>query len=165
MYAVGASTMDCLFLADKAEGPLLAGRADGVQPRFLEILHSRGLAEEVHEEGPLLDHTVIYKDGQKLYYNRSHQSDSRYQGLHIITQGQIERIYIRIYYDTRDLLSDVPLLIRSRRKIQDTGLIQCGLRSGTKRLARRRLFVQSFLWVPMEQEAVYESSWTYPLMA
>ncbi|KAL9576491.1 MAG: hypothetical protein Q9212_007054 [Teloschistes hypoglaucus] len=90
-----SNEVDVLICGDKAEGPLLAGRADGVQPRFLEILHSWDLAEEVHEEGPLLDHTVIYKDGQKLYYNRSHQSDSRYRGLHIITQGQIERIYIR----------------------------------------------------------------------
>ena len=81
--------------ADKAEGPLLAGRADGVQPRFLELLHSWGLAQEVHEEGPIIDRTVIYKDGKKLFNEKSHQSDSRYRGLHIITQGQLERIYIR----------------------------------------------------------------------
>jgi len=74
---------------------LLAGRADGVQPRFLETLHSWGLADEVREEGPLIERTAIYKDGKKLLFNRSHQSDSRYRGLHIITQGQIERIYIR----------------------------------------------------------------------
>ena len=80
---------------DKAESPLLAGRADGVQPRFLELLHSWGLAQEVHEEGPIIESTVIYKDGKKLFYDRSHQSDSRYRGLHIITQGQLERIYIR----------------------------------------------------------------------
>jgi phenol 2-monooxygenase len=80
---------------DKAAAPLIAGRADGVQPRFLETLHSWGLADEVHEEGPLIERTAIYKDGKKLLFNRSHQSDSRYRGLHIITQGQIERIYIR----------------------------------------------------------------------
>jgi phenol 2-monooxygenase (NADPH) len=74
---------------------LIAGRADGVQPRFLEILHSWGLADEVSEEGPLIERTAIYKDGKKLLFSRSHQSDSRYRGLHIITQGQIERIYIR----------------------------------------------------------------------
>ena len=81
--------------SDKAETPLLAGRADGVQPRFLETLHSWGLAEEVHEEGPIIESTAIYKDGKKLVYDRSHQSDSRYRGLHIITQGQLERVYIR----------------------------------------------------------------------
>ncbi|MCJ1432695.1 hypothetical protein MMC27_002052 [Xylographa pallens] len=80
---------------DKADAPLLAGRADGVQPRFLEALHSWGLAEEVAEEGPIIESTAIYKDGKKLVYDRSHQSDSRYRGLHIITQGQLERIYIR----------------------------------------------------------------------
>ena len=74
---------------------MIAGRADGVQPRFLETLHSWGLATEVHEEGPLIERTAIYKDGQKLMFNTSHQSDSRYRGLHIITQGQLERIYVR----------------------------------------------------------------------
>lgn len=54
-----------------------------------------GLAPEIHEEGPLIERTAIYKDGKKLLFNRSHQSDSRYRGLHVITQGQIERIYIR----------------------------------------------------------------------
>lgn len=80
---------------DKAPTPLIAGRADGVQPRFLETLHSWGLSNEVHEEGPIIERTAIYKDGKKLLFTRSHQSDSRYRGLHIITQGQIERIYIR----------------------------------------------------------------------
>lgn len=37
----------------------------------------------------------MYKDGKKLIFRTSHQSDSRYRGLHIITQGQLERIYIR----------------------------------------------------------------------
>lgn len=82
-------------IEDKAAAPLLAGRGDGVQPRFLEILHSWGLATEVHEEGPLIDRTAIYKDGKRLLFNSSHQSDSRYRGLHIITQGQLERICIR----------------------------------------------------------------------
>ena len=53
------------------------------------------MADEITEEGPLIERTAIYKDGKKLLFNRSHQSDSRYRGLHIITQGQIERIYIR----------------------------------------------------------------------
>lgn len=83
------------YYIDKADGPLAAGRADGVQPRFLEILNTWGLAEEVHEEGPIIERTAIYKDGKKLFFNRSHQSDSRYRGLHVITQGQIERIFIR----------------------------------------------------------------------
>ena len=91
------SKVEALFndLADKAAQPLAAGRADGVQPRFLEILHSWGLATEVHEEGPLIERTAIYKDGKRLMFNTSHQSDSRYRGLHIITQRQLERIYVR----------------------------------------------------------------------
>ncbi|KAL9039242.1 MAG: hypothetical protein Q9180_002642, partial [Flavoplaca navasiana] len=82
-------------------------RADGVQPRFLELLHSWGLAAEVHEEGPLIERTAIYKDGRKLLFTRSHQSDSRYRGLHIITQGQLEHVYIR------DLLRHHMLVERS----------------------------------------------------
>jgi phenol 2-monooxygenase (NADPH) len=66
-----------------------------VQPRFLESLACWGLEHEVQEEGPLIERTAIYKDGKLLHFGGSHQSDSRYRGLHIITQGQIERIYIR----------------------------------------------------------------------
>lgn len=80
---------------DKASTPLIAGRADGVQPRYLETLACWGLASEVREEGPLIERTALYKDGKLLHFGESHQSDSRYRGLHIITQGQIERIYIR----------------------------------------------------------------------
>ena len=82
-------------IVDNSETPLIAGRADGVQPRFLEVLNSWGLANEVAEEGPIIERTAIYKNGRKLLFGRSHQSDSRYRGLHVITQGQIERIYIR----------------------------------------------------------------------
>lgn len=74
---------------------MIAGRADGVQPRFLETLGTWGLATEVHEEGPLIERTAIYQNGKVLHHGRSHQSDSRYRGLHIITQGQIERIFVR----------------------------------------------------------------------
>lgn len=85
----------CSLSLDKADAPLIAGRADGVQPRFLETLATWGLAQEVAEEGPLIERTAVYKDGKKLLFGPSHQSDSRYRGLHIITQGQVERIYIR----------------------------------------------------------------------
>jgi phenol 2-monooxygenase (NADPH) len=61
----------------------------------METVAMWGLAPEISEEGPLIERTAIYKDGKKLLFYRSHQSDSRYRGLHVITQGQIERIYIR----------------------------------------------------------------------
>lgn len=66
-----------------------------MQPRFLETVAKWGLADEVAEEGPLIEATAMYKDGERLLFTRSHQSDSRYRGLHVITQGQVERIYIR----------------------------------------------------------------------
>lgn len=80
---------------DKADTSLKIGRANGVHPRFLETAGMWGVAQEIAEEGPLIDRTAIYKDGQKLLFNQSHQSDSRYKGLHIITQAQIEKIYVR----------------------------------------------------------------------
>ncbi|KAK4145921.1 FAD binding domain-containing protein [Dichotomopilus funicola] len=91
----------------KADAPLAAGCADGVQPRFLETVAKWGLAAEIQEEGPLIERTAIYKDGEKLLFNRSHQSDSRYRGLHVITQGQIERVYLR------DLLRHQTIVERS----------------------------------------------------
>ncbi len=84
--------------SDKADAPLIAGRGDGLQPRFLESLHALGLAQEAHEEGPLCESSFVYKDGHKLYQDRAFQSDSRYRGVHIITQGQLERIYVRDLY-------------------------------------------------------------------
>jgi phenol 2-monooxygenase len=93
---------------DKADAPLAAGRADGVQPRFLETIAKWGLAAEIQEEGPIIERTAMYMNGEKLLFNRSHQSDSRYRGLHVITQGQIERIYIR------DLLRHRCIVERSR---------------------------------------------------
>jgi phenol 2-monooxygenase len=84
-----------LSRSDKAEAPTLTGRADGLQPRALEHLHAWGLSSEFTEEGPLLDSTVLFRNGVKLFHNFSSQSDSRYKGVHVITQGQVEKIYIR----------------------------------------------------------------------
>ncbi|KAL9060463.1 MAG: hypothetical protein Q9162_000636 [Coniocarpon cinnabarinum] len=96
-------------IIDAGERPLLAGRADSVQPRYIEVLQSWGLAEEVADEGPLINSTAFYKDGKKLMYGRSQQSDSRYRGLSGMTQGQLERIYVR------DLLRHRSLVERSTR--------------------------------------------------
>lgn len=86
---------DYFFSSDKLPTPLIAGRANGVQPRYLETIGLWGLASEVLEEGPLIQQTAIYKDGKLLHFGYSHMSDSRYRGLHVITQAQIERILIR----------------------------------------------------------------------
>ncbi|GFF23767.1 phenol 2-monooxygenase [Aspergillus udagawae] len=107
-------------IIDKASGPLLAGRADGVQPRFLETLGTWGLAEEVAEEGPLIERTAIYKNGKPLLHSRSHQSDSRYRGLHVITQGQIERIYVRDLYRHKVLVDRTTVL--KEYKVEDNQL-------------------------------------------
>ncbi|KAJ5825715.1 hypothetical protein N7474_002853 [Penicillium riverlandense] len=82
-------------IIDKSNTPCLSGRADGVHPRALELLHSWGLAHEVSEEGPILNSTVLFRNGVKLFHGFSSTCDSRYKGIHIITQGQMERIYIR----------------------------------------------------------------------
>lgn len=68
----------------------------------------------------MIERTAIYKDGEKLLFNRSHQSDSRYRGLHVITQGQIERIYLR------DLLRHQVIVERSRSLAQfDVDVAKC----------------------------------------
>ncbi|KAI0574901.1 FAD binding domain-containing protein [Pyrenophora tritici-repentis] len=81
-------------IVDKAETPTLTGRADGLQPRAVEHLHAWGLSSEFTEEGPLLSSTVLFRNGVKLVHDAM-PCDSRYRGSHIITQGQIEKIYIR----------------------------------------------------------------------
>ncbi|KAL7267927.1 hypothetical protein RUND412_009468 [Rhizina undulata] len=94
-------------IVDKAPTPLISGRADALQPRYLETLHHWGLAKEVLDEGPLLNYTTIYKDGQKILFKQAWNSDSRYRGLSITTQGQVERIFIR------DLLRHQKVIERS----------------------------------------------------
>ncbi|RYO89438.1 hypothetical protein DL766_006783 [Monosporascus sp. MC13-8B] len=82
-------------IVDKAEGPCHSGRADAIQPRALEYLRSWGLVQEVLGEGPLLNKTVLYRNGVKLFHGHSSMCDSRYRGISTITQGQVERIYVR----------------------------------------------------------------------
>ncbi|KAK3369737.1 FAD binding domain-containing protein [Lasiosphaeria ovina] len=82
-------------IVDKAAAPCLSGRADGLQPRAVEYLQSWGVGHEAAEVGPLLDSTVLYRNGVKLFHDHSSTCDSRFKGIHIITQGQIEKIYIR----------------------------------------------------------------------
>ena len=66
-------------ILDKGKEPLIAGRADGVLPRYLETLSTWGLSTEVADEGPIIERTAIWKDGQVMHHDRSHQSDSRYK--------------------------------------------------------------------------------------
>ena len=80
---------------DKAQAPLLAGRADCLQPRSFEFLHSWGLAEEILHEGPFLNHTCLYKDGELLAQGPSPTCDSRYPGCFVAAQGVLEKMYIR----------------------------------------------------------------------
>jgi phenol 2-monooxygenase len=46
-------------------------------------------------EHSLLNSTEIYRNGVQLFHSHEPTSDSRYQGATVITQGQMERIYIR----------------------------------------------------------------------
>ncbi|KAH6839458.1 FAD binding domain-containing protein [Chaetomium sp. MPI-CAGE-AT-0009] len=82
-------------IVDKADAPCLSGRADGLQPRALEYLQAWGVGHEASEQGPLLNSTVLYRNGVKLFHGPSSFCDSRYRGIHITTQGQVEKIYIR----------------------------------------------------------------------
>ncbi|KAL4935591.1 hypothetical protein BDV06DRAFT_228679 [Aspergillus oleicola] len=82
-------------IIDKARTPCLSGRADAIHPRSLELLHSWGVGHEATEEGPLINSTAVYSKGVRLIHSNHPTSDSRYKGAHVITQGQLERIYIR----------------------------------------------------------------------
>lgn len=37
----------------------------------------------------------MWKDGRNLVFGNSHQSDSRYRGLHVTTQPVVEQVYLR----------------------------------------------------------------------
>ncbi|KAH6623079.1 hypothetical protein F5144DRAFT_582317 [Chaetomium tenue] len=82
-------------IVDKADAPCLSGRADGLQPRALEYLQTWGVGHEASEQGPLLNSTVLYRNGVKLFHGPSSFCDSRFKGIHITTQGQVEKVYIR----------------------------------------------------------------------
>ncbi|KAL4794243.1 FAD binding domain-containing protein [Aspergillus venezuelensis] len=82
-------------IVDKAKTPCLSGRADAIHPRSLELLHSWGIGHEATEEGPLINSTAVYSKGVRLIHSNHPTSDSRYKGAHVITQGQLERVYIR----------------------------------------------------------------------
>ncbi|KAF2004770.1 FAD binding domain-containing protein [Amniculicola lignicola CBS 123094] len=93
---------------DKNEAPTICGKADAIQPRALELLNSWGLAQEMSEEGPILNSTVLFRNGVKLFHGPSSQCDSNYRGIHVITQGQVEKVYIR------DLLRNKAIVERGK---------------------------------------------------
>ncbi|KAL9938004.1 hypothetical protein V8E36_003549 [Tilletia maclaganii] len=99
-------------ILDKSPTPLIAGRGNGVQPRFLEIAQLWGLQSEFTEVGPIIEHTAIYMDGECKLYTSSHLSESPFKGLHLVTQPQIERILIR---DLRrhEILVERPVVMTS----------------------------------------------------
>ncbi|PWN39817.1 hypothetical protein IE81DRAFT_257064 [Ceraceosorus guamensis] len=82
-------------IVDKAAESLDVGRADAVQPRVLEIMKQLGLLNELLATGPLIDHTILYKDGKCLVFRPSHASPSEFQYLQVITQPEVERLLIR----------------------------------------------------------------------
>jgi len=87
-----------LRILDKSPHPLVVGRADSLQPRTMEVLAQIGLGEEVFALGPRIEHTVVYKDGKKQIFAESHQSNARecrWQGLHDVTQTEMEHALIR----------------------------------------------------------------------
>ncbi|BCS28307.1 uncharacterized protein APUU_61355S [Aspergillus puulaauensis] len=103
-------------IIDKASSPCLSGRADAVHPRALELIHAWGLAHEATEEGPLINSTAVYSNGVKLFHSNHPTSDSRYKGAHVITQGQLERIYIR------DLLRH-QIVVERETLVQEFGVL------------------------------------------
>ena len=103
----------------------------------------------MHEEGPLIERTAIYKNGKKLLFAKSHQSDSRYRGLHIITQGQIERIYIRdllrhhALVERETTLKDFKVESKDREERYPVQATLRNERSGKKESVRAKFLVAS----------------------
>ena len=94
--AVGLARQGISFrIVDKAETALLSGRADGLQPRSCEYLQSWGLVKEAVNEGPNINTSVVFRNGVKLGHGTNASCGDRYSGVNIITQGQLEKVYIR----------------------------------------------------------------------
>ncbi|THH15949.1 hypothetical protein EW146_g4605 [Bondarzewia mesenterica] len=112
-----------LRILDKSLHPLPAGRADGLQPRSMEVFEQMGLGEEVYAVGPRVEHTVVYKDGKKVLYGESHQApgiESHYQGLHAVTQTEVEHLLIRDLV-RHDVLVERPCTATSYKFDEEAG--------------------------------------------
>lgn len=109
-----------MFRLDKAEASLLSGRADAIQPRSLEYLQNWGLVSEFADEGPFLDVTAMFKDGTKMFCGPTFTSDSRFRGLHVISQAQVEKIYIRDLMRHRVLIERSTVIDRFEVKDETT---------------------------------------------
>ena len=67
-----------------------------MHPRTLELLDAWGLADEIANEGPLLNRFTLHHDGVTLANTSTVPTETtKNRGLHVAAQGQIERIYIR----------------------------------------------------------------------
>nr|WGT94077.1 oxepinone-forming flavin-monooxygenase [Boreostereum vibrans]7YJ0_A Chain A, VibO [Boreostereum vibrans]7YJ0_B Chain B, VibO [Boreostereum vibrans]7YJ0_C Chain C, VibO [Boreostereum vibrans]7YJ0_D Chain D, VibO [Boreostereum vibrans] len=102
---VGLTTAACLLrqgitvrILDRSPHPLPVGRADGLQPRSMEVFDLLGLGEEVYHVGIRVEHTTVYKDGKQHIFAESHQApgnEAHYTGLHACTQTEVEHLLIR----------------------------------------------------------------------
>lgn len=85
-------------ILDQAPHPLIVGRADGLQPRVVEVFRQLGLVDEVTPLGPGINNTIVYKNGKQCIFVESHHAhvdEGRYRGLHVVTQTEIEQMLIR----------------------------------------------------------------------
>lgn len=94
----------------------------------------------------MIERTAIYKDGKKLLFGPSHQSDSRYRGLHIITQGQVERIYIRDLTRHKAIVERSTIMSKFEMDESSSHPVQATLRNsrtGAEELVKAKFLVGS----------------------
>ena len=84
-----------------------------------------------------------------LMFNTSHQSDSRYRGLHIITQGQLERIYVRdlfrhqVLVERQTLISDFNMDSDQSASSHPVQIVLKNAKTGAEETIRSKFLVGS----------------------
>ena len=82
-------------------------------------------------------------------FNTSHQSDSRYRGLHIITQGQLERIYVRdlrrhqVLVERQTLITDFSVDSEQSTLSHPVNIILKNEKTGVEETVRSKFLVGS----------------------
>ena len=88
---------------DNRDGPTPTGRADGIQPRSLDILRNMGLKRQIMACEPARYHEVAFWDprvGSKGIHRTGREAacpdfiDARYPYTTLLHQGLIERVFI-----------------------------------------------------------------------
>jgi 2-polyprenyl-6-methoxyphenol hydroxylase-like FAD-dependent oxidoreductase len=79
-------------IIDKRDAPATTSRAIGVQARTLELLHQRGLADELIRHGNRGEAGSVYGGGKRVFRLDFGRVDSRFDYMLFVSQAQTERV-------------------------------------------------------------------------